>query len=295
MNGPWGSVLTAMVTPFDDDGALDLDAAGTLARWLADHGNDGLVVAGTTGEAPTLSEQEKLDLWRATSEAVTIPVVAGTGTNNTAETVDLTRRANDTGIAGVLVVGPYYNRPPQAGIEAHFRAVADATTLPVMIYDVPGRTGRRISHDVLVRLVHDVHNIIALKDATGDPPAAARLLVDAPDLSIYSGDDSLTLALLAMGAVGVVGVATHWAAPEFGEMIAAFDKGDVVQARRINAQLVESYAYENSDTCVFSQAAKVMMRTLGLAVGECRLPLGRAPAGTDDRAREVYARLRSAN
>ena len=115
MNGPWGSVLTAMVTPFDDDGALDLDAAATLARWLADHGNDGLVVAGTTGEAPTLSEAEKLDLWRAVSEAVTIPVVAGTGTNNTAETIELTRRAADTGVAGVLVVGPYYNRPPQSG------------------------------------------------------------------------------------------------------------------------------------------------------------------------------------
>ena len=129
MNGPWGSVLTAMVTPFDDNGALDLDATAALARWLADHGNDGLVVAGTTGEAPALSESEKLDLWRAASEAVTIPVIAGTGTNNTAETVDLTRRATDTGVAGVLVVGPYYNRPPQAGIEAHFRAVAarDAT------------------------------------------------------------------------------------------------------------------------------------------------------------------------
>jgi 4-hydroxy-tetrahydrodipicolinate synthase len=284
-----------MVTPFDDDGALDLDAAATLARWLADHGNDGLVVVGTTGEAPALGEEEKLDLWRATSEAVTIPVIAGTGTNNTAETVDLTRRANDTGVAGVLVVGPYYNRPSQAGIEAHFRAVAEATALPLMIYDVPGRTGRRISHEVLVRLVHDVRNVVALKDATGDPPAAARLLADAPDVSIYSGDDSLTLALLAMGAIGVVGVATHWAAPEFGEMIAAFDKGDVVQARKINALLLESYAYENSDTCVFSQAAKAMMRTLGLPVGECRLPLGRAPAGTDDRARDVYARLRSSN
>ncbi len=131
-------------------------APSTLARWLADHGNDGLVVAGTTGEAPTLSDAEKLDLWRAVSEAVTIPVIAGTGTNNTAETVELTRRATDTGVAGVLVVGPYYNRPPQSGIEAHFRAVADATNLPVMIYDVPGRTGRRIAHDVLVRLVHDV-------------------------------------------------------------------------------------------------------------------------------------------
>ncbi|HEX2384641.1 MAG TPA: 4-hydroxy-tetrahydrodipicolinate synthase [Acidimicrobiales bacterium] len=295
MNGPWGSVLTAMVTPFDGDGALDLDAAATLARWLADHGNDGLVVAGTTGEAPTLSESEKLDLWRAVSEAVTIPIVAGTGTNNTAETIDLTRRAADTGVAGVLVVGPYYNRPPQSGIEAHFRAVADATDLPLMMYDVPGRTGRRIAHDVIVRLVQDVRNVVAMKDATGDPPAAGRLMVDAPDLAIYSGDDSMTLPLLAVGAIGVVGVATHWAAPEFGEMIAAFDKGDVVEARKINAQLLESCAYENSETCVFSQAAKAMMRTLGVPVGECRLPLGPAPAGTEDRAREVYAHLRSSN
>ena len=293
MNGPWGSVLTAMVTPFDERGALDLDAAANLARWLADHGNDGLVVVGTTGEAPTMNESEKLDLWRAVSEAVSIPVIAGTGTNNTAETVDLTRRAAETGAAGVLVVAPYYNRPPQSGIEAHFRAVADATSLPLMIYDVPGRTGRRIAHDVIVRLVHDVRNVIGLKDATGDPPAAARLLADAPELAIYSGDDAMTLPLLAQGAIGVVGVATHWAAPEFGEMIAAFEKGDVVRAREINARLLDSYAFENSDTCVFSQAAKAMMRTLGVPVGDCRLPLGPAPAGTEDRAREVYAHLRA--
>jgi len=287
----WGSVLTAMVTPFDDDGALDLDAAAALARWLADHGNDGLVVAGTTGEAPTLTEAEKLDLWRAVSEAVTIPMVAGTGTNNTRETVELTRRAADAGAAGVLVVGPYYNRPPQGGIEQHFRAVAAATSLPVMVYDVPGRTGRRIAHDVIVRLVRGVPNIVALKDATGDPPAAARLLAELPDLDLYSGDDSLTLPLLAVGACGVVGVATHWCAPEMAEMIAAFEKGDHALARQINARLLESYAFENSDTCVFSQAAKAMMRALGLRVGECRLPLGPAPAGTEERARKVYARL----
>jgi 4-hydroxy-tetrahydrodipicolinate synthase len=283
-----------MVTPFDSDGALDLDGAAKVARWLADHGNDGLVVAGTTGEAPVLSENEKLDLWRAVSEAVTIPVIAGSGTNNTAEAIELTNRAGETGAAGVLVVGPYYNRPPQSGIEAHFRAVAASTRLPLMIYDVPGRTGRRIAHDVLVRLFHDVDNIVALKDATGDPPAAGRLMADVPELAIYSGDDSLTLPLLALGVIGVVGVATHWAAPEFGEMIAAFDKGDVVRAREINARLLESYVFENSETCVFSQAAKAMMRTLGLPVGDCRLPLGPAPAGTEDRAREVYARLQAA-
>jgi len=291
MAGHWGAVLTAMVTPFDDDGALDLDAAAELAKWLQDHGNDGLVVAGTTGEAPVLTEPGKLDLWRAVSEAVTIPVIAGTGSNNTWETVELTKKAAATGVAGVLVVGPYYNRPPQSGLEAHFRAVAAVTDLPVMVYDVPGRTARRIAHDVLVRLFSEVPNIVALKDATGDPPAAARLLADVPSLDIYSGDDALTLPLLAVGAVGVVGVATHWAAPEMGDMIRAFEKGDVVRAREINARLLESYAFENSETCVFSQAAKAMMRTLGLRVGECRLPLGPAPAGTEDRAREVYAHL----
>ena len=291
MAGQWGAVLTAMVTPFDDNGALDLDAAAELARWLQDHGNDGLVVAGTTGEAPVLTESGKLDLFRAVSEAVTIPILAGTGSNNTWETVELTRKATTTGAAGVLVVGPYYNRPPQSGIEAHFRAVADATTLPVMVYDVPSRTGRRISHDVLVRLFSDVSNIVAFKDATGDPPAAGRLLDDVPSVEIYSGDDALTLALLAEGAVGVVGVATHWCAPEMGEMIRAFEKGDIVRAREINARLRASFVYENSDTCVFSQAAKAMMRTLGLRVGECRLPLGPAPEGTEARAREVYANL----
>jgi 4-hydroxy-tetrahydrodipicolinate synthase len=291
MASQWGAVITAMVTPFDDDGALDLDAAADLARWLQDHGNDGLVVAGTTGEAPVLSETEKLDLWRAVSEAVTIPVIAGTGSNNTAETIELTAKAAGTGAAGVLVVGPYYNRPPQSGIEAHFRAVAAATQLPVMIYDVPGRTGRRIAYEVLVRLFTEVANVVAFKDATGDPPAAGRLLVDVPSLELYSGDEPLTMAFLAEGAIGVVGVATHWCAPETGDMIRAFEKGDVVRAREINARLRESFVFMNSDTCVFSQAAKAMMQTVGLKVGECRLPLGAAPAGTEARAREVYANL----
>lgn len=291
MPGRFGSVATAMVTPFDADGALDLDAAATVARWLQAHGNDSLVVAGTTGEAPTLTESGKLDLWRAVSEAVTIPVIAGTGSNNTYETVQLTAKAEDTGVAGVLVVGPYYNRPPQSGIEAHFRAVAAATDLPVMVYDVPGRTGRRIAHEVLARLASEVPNIVALKDARGDVPAAAQLLAEVPELEIYSGDDALTLPLLAIGAVGVVGVATHWCAEEMGDMIAAFSKGDVVRAREINASLIASFEFENSDTCVFSQAAKAMMRVLGLPVGECRLPLGPAPAGTEDRAREVLRGL----
>jgi 4-hydroxy-tetrahydrodipicolinate synthase len=292
MNGRFGSVATAMVTSFDGEGALDLDGAATVARWLQDQGTDALVVAGTTGEAPVLSDGEKLDLWAAVAEAVTIPVIAGTGSNDTANSVALTSKATGTGAAAVLVVGPYYSRPPQAGIEAHFRAVAAATDLPVMVYDVPGRTGRRIAADVLLRLFREVPNVVALKDATGDPPAAAAL-VDAlgGQIEVYSGDDSLTLPLLSVGAVGVVGVATHWTAPEFQELFVAWEKGDVEAARAANAKLLPSFAYANSDTCVFSQATKAALRVLGLPVGECRLPLGPAPEGTEDRAREVLRRL----
>ena len=292
MPGRFGAIATAMVTPFDDDLALDLDGAATVARWLQEQGTEALVVAGTTGEAPVLSDAEKLDLFAAVAEAVTIPVIAGTGSNDTRHSVHLTEQAAGTGAAAVLVVGPYYNRPPQSGIEAHFRAVAAATRLPVVVYDVPGRTGRRIAGDVLRRLFTDVPNIVAFKDATGDPAAAATLVADLGDrIEIYSGDDSMTLALLAAGAVGVVGVATHWTVPEFADLFAAWEKGDAEGARAANARLADSFAYSNSDTCVFSQATKAALRVLGLPVGECRLPLGPAPDGTEDRAREVLRAL----
>jgi 4-hydroxy-tetrahydrodipicolinate synthase len=211
MIGRFGSVVTAMVTPFDGEGRLDLDAARRLARWLQDNGNDGLVVAGTTGEAPVLSDSEKLDLWAAVAEAVTIPVVAGTGSNDTAHSVHLTREASRLGVAGVLVVCPYYNRPSQAGIEGHFRAVCAATELPVMLYDIPVRTGRKVSTATLLRLFTEVPNLVALKDAAGNPGETARVVADGPGhLEVYSGDDAMTLPLLAVGAVGVVGVATAW-------------------------------------------------------------------------------------
>ncbi|MBA2281565.1 MAG: 4-hydroxy-tetrahydrodipicolinate synthase [Acidimicrobiia bacterium] len=292
MGGRFGSVLTAMVSPFDDSGTLDLDAAATIARFLQDQGNDGLVVAGTTGEASTLSSAEKLDLWRAVSEAVTIPVIAGTGSNDTAESVELTRAAAGCGAAGVLVVGPYYNRPPQSGLERHFRAVAEATDLPVVVYDVPVRTGRRVAADVLLRLFRDVPNVVAFKDATGDPPSAARLVAElGAAVELYSGDDAMTLPLLAVGAVGVIGVATHWTTPEHVELFAAWEKGDAIGAREVNARLLPSFEYENSETCVHAQSAKAALRVLGLPAGECRLPVGPAPDGTDDRAREVLRGL----
>ena len=288
----FGGVITAMVTPFADDGSLDLEAAAALARWLADHGSDGLVVAGTTGEGPVLSDEEKLDLWRAVSEAVTIPVVAGTGSNDTAHSVELTRRATACGVASALVVTPYYNRPSQAGIEAHFRAVAAASDLPLLVYDIPVRTGRKVAHDVLVRLAREVPTVVGVKDASGDPAGSARLLADAPDsFELYSGDDGLTLPLLAIGAVGVIGVATHWAGPQFSEMVASFAKGDVVRAREVNARLLPSYAFETGDLAPNPVPAKAMMRVLGLPVGQCRLPLGPAPEELEERARRVLATL----
>jgi 4-hydroxy-tetrahydrodipicolinate synthase len=290
----FGSVVTAMVTPFAGDGALDVDTAVTLARWLVEHGNDGLVLAGTTGEGPVLTDDEKLDLWRSVAEAVTVPVVAGTGSNDTAHSIELTRRASDTGVAGALIVTPYYNRPSQAGLEAHFRAVAGASSLPVLIYDIPFRTGRKVSHEVLVRVAREVPNIVGVKDAAGDVAASARLVAEAPSgFELYSGSDDQTLPLLSIGAVGTVGVATHWAGELTGEMIAVFGKGDVERARQINARLLESYAFESSDAAPNPIPAKAMMRVLGLSVGQCRLPLGPAPDGLEDRAREVFASLRA--
>jgi 4-hydroxy-tetrahydrodipicolinate synthase len=281
-----------MVTPFDGAGALDLDVAAQLARWLADHGSDGLVVAGTTGEGSTLTDGEKLDLWRAVAEAVSIPVIANTGSNDTAHSVHLTTQAAGCGAAGVLAVTPYYNRPSQSGLEAHFRAIAGATALPVMLYDIPVRSGRKIAHEVMVRLAHDVPNMAGVKDAAADVAATARLIAAVPDrFEVYSGNDDHTLALLALGAVGVVGVATHWIGMEMAEMVVAAAKGDLAHAREINGRLLESYLFETGDAAPNPIPAKAMMRTLGLAVGECRLPMGPAPVGLEDRAREVYASL----
>src|SRR5688572_23034619 len=288
----FGAVITAMVTPFDGEGALDLDVAAQLARWLADHGSDGLVVAGTTGEGSTLTDDEKLDLWRAVAEAVTIPVIANTGSNDTAHSVHLTRQAAGLGVAGVLAVTPYYNRPSQTGLEAHFRAIAEATELPVMLYDIPVRSGRKISHEVMVRLAQEVPNMAGVKDAAADVAATARLIAAVGDsFEVYSGNDDHTLPLLALGVVGVVGVATHWIGLEMAEMIAAASKGDLAHAREINGRLLESFLFETGDAAPNPIPAKAMMRTLGVPVGECRLPMGPAPAGLEDRAREVYAHL----
>lgn len=291
----FGRVLTAMVTPFDAAGALDLDAARRLARWLVEHGNDGLVVAGTTGESPTLSDDEKLSLFAAVAEAVTVPVIAGTGSNDTAHSVHLTREATRLGVAGILAVCPYYSRPPQSGIEAHLRAIAAATTLPVVIYDIPVRTGRKIATATLARLAREVPNAAALKDAAGNPAETAVLMSQVPaSFELLSGDDNLTLPFMSVGATGVIGVATHWCAEDHQEMFAAWERGDVEGARLVNQRLLESFAFETGDDNPNPIPSKVMMRHLGIPVGDARPPMGPPPAGLAERAERVWANLLAA-
>jgi 4-hydroxy-tetrahydrodipicolinate synthase len=289
----FGRVVTAMVTPFDAAGALDLDAARDLARWLVANGNDGLVIAGTTGESPVLTDDERLSLVAAVAEAVTVPVIAGMATNDTAHSVHLSSQAESLGAAGVLAVTPYYNRPSQAGIEAHMRAVCAATRLPVVLYDIPVRTGRKMSTALLLRLAREVGNAVALKDAAGNPAETAALMAAAPaGFELYSGDDGMTLPLMAVGASGVIGVATHWTGIDHREMFDKFESGDVVGARRVNARLLPSFAFETGDDHPNPLPTKVMMNVLGLRVGEARLPMGPPPAGLEDRARVVLDDLR---
>lgn len=288
----FGRVLTAMVTPFDANGVLDLDVARSLAVHLQDQGNDGLVIAGTTGESPVLSDDERLALFAAVIEAVNIPVIAGTGTNDTAHSVHLTREAAALGAAGILAVCPYYNRPSQAGIEAHVRAMAAASDLPVMVYDIPVRTGRKISTATLLRLAREVTNVVALKDAAGNPGETAALISSAPDgFEVYSGDDSCTLPLLASGIVGTVGVATHWTGLDHQEMFDLWEKGDTLGARLVNSRMLESFAFETGDDAPNPIPTKAVLRYQGIPVGQARLPMGDAPEFTEQRVPQVLANL----
>ncbi len=288
----FGRVITAMVTPFTEDGALDLDGAAELARWLVDHGNEGLVVAGTTGESPTLTHDEQIDLIRVVCDAVTVPVIAGAGSNDTRAAVELTELATDAGAAAILSVTPYYNRPSQAGLVRHYAEVAKATDLPIMLYDIPARSGRRIETSTVLELAHAHRNICALKDAAGVLADTATLIAQAPaGFEVYSGEDALNLALLAIGAVGLVGVASHWCGLECLEMVEAFEKGDVALARAINQKLIPSWAFESGDRNPNPIPTKAMLKVLGLPGGDCRPPMGPEPDDLQDRARVVLAGL----
>lgn len=267
-SAPFGRVLTAMVTPFAADGSVDLAAAAELAADLVDLGNDGLVVSGTTGESPTTSDQEKQDLLREVMSAVgdRATVLAGVGTNDTAHTIELARQAESVGVHGLLVVTPYYNKPPQSGLLAHFRAVADATDTPVMLYDIPGRAGVPIAHDTLVSLAEHPR-IVANKDAKGDPFAAAQVMAEVGDtLAWYSGDDGLTLPLLSIGGVGVVSVVGHVVADRLAAMVAAHAAGDVATAAAINLSLMPVIT-------------GIMTRTQGVIMVKAALDLLERPGG----------------
>ena len=287
----FGRVVTAMVTPFDDAGALDVPAAQELARWLAAHGSDALVLSGSTGESSVLTDDEKVDLWRAVAEEVTIPVIAGSGSNDTAHSIAMTRAAAECGVDGILAVTPYYNRPSQAGIYEHFRVVAEAAgDLPVLLYDIPIRSGRRIETATMLRLAREVPGIVGLKDAAGDPPSTAHLAAQAPaGFEIYSGDDNMTLPLLAVGAIGLVSVAAHWVGPQLRAVIDAFMAGDLAAAIAGNAELLDSFDFESSAEFPNPLPAKAALRALGLRVGQCRLPMGPATAELDAQAAKVVA------
>jgi 4-hydroxy-tetrahydrodipicolinate synthase len=269
---PFGRVLTAMVTPFTADGALDVDGAQRLAAYLVDEGgNDGLVVNGTTGESPTLADPEKETLLRAVVEAVgdRATIVAGAGNNDTRHTVEIVRAAEKAGAQGLLVVTPYYNKPPQDGLVAHFRAAADATDLPVMLYDIPHRTGTAISTESLVRLAEHPR-IQAVKDAKGDLGASSWVLART-DLAYYSGDDMLNLPLLSIGAVGFVSVVGHVAGVRLREMLDAYEGGDWVRARQIHYSLLPVFTgIFRTQGAILTKAALTLQ---GLPAGPVRLPL----------------------
>ncbi|MBG6180578.1 4-hydroxy-tetrahydrodipicolinate synthase [Arthrobacter sp. CAN_A1] len=234
---PFGTLAIAMVTPFHPDGSVDFDATAQLASQLVDDGCDGLVISGTTGETSTLEDQEKEDLFRVVVETVggRAKVIAGTGTNHTSHSIEMARRAERAGVDGQLVVTPYYNKPTQAGVLAHFEAVAAATDLPIMIYDIPGRSGIPILTETMIRLA-DNPKIVALKDAKADFAEITRVLANTT-LDVYSGDDGLTMPWMLAGGVGVVSVSAHVATAQFRALVDAAGAGDLVTARRIHFEL----------------------------------------------------------
>jgi 4-hydroxy-tetrahydrodipicolinate synthase len=268
---PFGTVLTAMVTPFRADGSLDLDGAATLAEHLVAHGNDGLVVNGTTGESPTTTDDEKDRLVRAVVEAVgdRAKVVAGVGTYDTAHSVELARQAEKAGAHALLVVTPYYSKPPQAGLQRHFETVADATGLPNMLYDIPGRSGTPIRTETLLRLAEH-ERIVAVKDAKDDLAASSDVLART-GLAYYSGTDLLNLPLLSIGAVGFVSVVGHFVAQRLKEMADAFDSGDNATATRIHKSLLPAYTGFFRTQGVIT--VKAALNVAGLPGGPVRSPL----------------------
>lgn len=270
-----------MVTPFDDQGAVDYDAAARLATYLVDHGHDGVLVSGTTGESPTTSNEEKSRLLRAVIEAVgdRVPVMAGVGTNDTAHSIHLAKEAEKAGATSLLVVTPYYNKPPQASLVAHFSAVADATGLPNVLYDIPGRTGIPIETDTLKRLAEH-ERIVGVKDAKADFQAGAEVIATT-GLAYYSGDDGLDLPWLSVGAVGKIGVASHALGDQYAALWEAGLAGDLGKAQQINARLLPAVNVVMHRSSQGAIRAKAAVQLLGVIDSRAtRLPL--LPASDDE-------------
>jgi 4-hydroxy-tetrahydrodipicolinate synthase len=294
MAGRFGSLITAMVTPFrdDEDQSLDLDGAQEVVRHLLSTGSEGVVVAGSTGESPTLTHAEKSDLFRAVVEAAEGrgKVICGTGTYSTAESIELTKLAEGVGADGVLVVTPYYNKPPQRGLIAHFTAVARTTELPVLLYNIPGRTATLIEADTLLQLAGEVPNIVGVKDSTGDVQLVGRIIAEAPEgFEVYSGDDWATFPLVCMGAVGLVSVAAHVAGEQISDLIARARTGDLSGAWKLQQQLLPLFRglFITSNPI----PVKAAMAIAGHPVGDPRLPL---VAATDEERGRIEQSMRDA-
>jgi 4-hydroxy-tetrahydrodipicolinate synthase len=284
-----GPLMTAMVTPFGKSGEVDLHEAARLARWLVEQGNHGLIIAGTTGESPALSDDEKVALFRATKDAVgdRAAIVAGTGGNNTAHSIELTERAAKAGVDAALAVVPYYSKPPQDGMLRHFGAIAEATKLPVIIYNIPGRTAANMLPATLLELARRHPNIAGVKESSGDLAQMTAILRDRPaGFGVWSGDDYLTLPLLAIGGDGVISVAAHLCAREMREMIDAFAAGDAGRAAQIHRDLALLTATLFAITSPIP--VKWAMNRIGFACGDCRSPMGVMP---DDLAAKLEPML----
>ena len=270
----FGRMLTAMVTPFTDDLELDLPRAQSLADRLLSSGSDGLIVCGTTGESPTVFYPQKMELFRAVIEAVDgrAPVIANAGDNCTADSVEFARKVASLGVDGIMTVVPYYNKPPQEGLYRHFRAIAEAVDVPVILYNIPGRCVINMTAETTLRLAHDCENVVAVKEASGDLTQIAQIIDGAPDgFEVLSGDDEMTLPMMGLGGTGVISVVAHITGHRFKEMITAHVAGDHTRALRIHLELLPLMK------ALFMTANPIMckeaLRLQGFSVGHCRLPL----------------------
>ncbi|MEI3065659.1 4-hydroxy-tetrahydrodipicolinate synthase [Phascolarctobacterium faecium] len=276
MKNPYfGRLLTAMVTPFNADGSVNYEKAADLAEWLINNGSDGLVVAGSTGEAATMSAEEKLELFRVVVNRINkrVPVIAGTGSNNTADSVKMTKMAEAMGVDGALIVGPYYNKPTQEGFYQHFAAVAQSTGLPIIVYNVPGRTASNISPAIVARLAADFENIVAIKEAAGNVAQVAELYSVLPEeFTIYSGDDGLILPFMSVGATGLISVLSNIGGGILQDVMQAYEDGRVREAAKLNARMVPLANAMFIETNPIPVKAAVTLVT-GIDAGQPRLPL----------------------